>query len=102
MLDWTNRATNSQDGAAKTSGGGRSGGSLIARALGGLIGVYLLIALVVGWYWSQEPSAFQVQQHAQNSAQQAQRQMVTGYTSVETLKQVASTSAKSTSMARSR
>ncbi|PZP78355.1 MAG: DUF2333 domain-containing protein, partial [Ectopseudomonas oleovorans] len=91
MLDWKNRATNSPDGAAKTSGGGRSGGSLIARALGGLIGVYLLIALVVGWYWSQEPSAFQVQQHAQNSAQQAQRQMVTGYTSVETLKQVAST-----------
>ena len=47
MLDWKNRATNSPDGAAKTSGGGRSGGSLIARALGGLIGVYLLIALVV-------------------------------------------------------
>lgn len=91
MLDWKNRATNSPDDAAKTSGGGRTGGSLIARALGSLIGVYLLIALVVGWYWSQEPSAFQVQQHAQNSAQQAQRQMVTGYTSVETLKQVAST-----------
>lgn len=91
MLDWKNRATNSPDDAAKTSGGSRTGGSLIARALGSLIGVYLLIALVVGWYWSQEPSAFQVQQHAQNSAQQAQRQMVTGYTSVETLKQVAST-----------
>ena len=91
MLDWKNRATNSQGGAAKTSGGSRSGGSLIARALGGLIGVYLLIALVVGWYWSQEPSVFQVQQHAQSSAQQAQRQMVTGYTSVETLKQVAGT-----------
>src|SRR5690606_7104309 len=45
----------------------------------------------VGWYWSQEPSAFQVQQHAQTAAQQAQRQMVTGYTTVETLKQVATT-----------
>lgn len=92
MLDWKNRATNSLDGADKASGGGsRGGGSLIARALGGLIGVYLLIALVVGWYWSQEPSAFQVQQHAQTAAQQAQRQMVTGYTTVETLKQVATT-----------
>ena len=91
MLDWKNRSTNSQGSADKASGRDRSGGNLIARSLGGLIGVYLLIALVVGWYWSQEPSAFQVQQHAQNSAQQAQRQMVTGYTSVETLKQVAST-----------
>src|SRR5690606_35803101 len=92
MLDWKNRATNSLDGADKASGGGsRGGGSLIARALGGLIGVYLLIAPVVGWYWRQEPSAFQVQQHAQTAAQQAQRQMVTGYTTVETLKQVATT-----------
>ncbi|UFQ98316.1 DUF2333 family protein [Pseudomonas wenzhouensis] len=86
MLDWKNRSTNSPGSTDKASGS-----SLIARALGGLIGVYLLIALVVGWYWSQEPSAFQVQQHAQSAAQQAQRQMVTGYTTVETLKQVAST-----------
>nr|WP_256836162.1 DUF2333 family protein [Pseudomonas oleovorans] len=91
MLDWKNRSTNSQGSADKASGRDRSGGNLIARSLGGLIGVYLLIALVVGWYWSQEPSAFQVQQHAQSAAQQAQRQMVTGYTTVETLKQVAST-----------
>ncbi|WP_343349018.1 DUF2333 family protein [Pseudomonas sediminis] len=91
MLDWKNRSTNSQGSADKASGRDRSGGNLIARSLGGLIGVYLLIALVVGWYWSQEPSAFQVQQHAQSAAQQAQRQMVIGYTTVETLKQVAST-----------
>ena len=89
MLDWKNRSTNSPGSTAEASG--RSGSSLIARALGGLLGVYLLIALVVGWYWSQEPAAFQVQQHAQAAAQQAQRQMVTGYTTVETLKQVAST-----------
>lgn len=90
MLDWKNRATNAQGSADSSAGGGRSGG-LAARALGGLLVVCLLIALVVGWYWSQEPAAFQVQQQAQVAAQEAQRQMVTGYTTVETLKQVAST-----------
>lgn len=93
MLDWKNRATSSPDGADKsaTSGRGTSGGGLIGRAVGGLLGVYLLIALVVGWYWSQEPERFPVQQHAQSAAQQAQRQLVNGYTTVETLKQVANT-----------
>ncbi|MEW6461656.1 MULTISPECIES: DUF2333 family protein [Pseudomonas] len=93
MLDWKNRAASSPDGTDKTAklGRERSSSSLIGRALGGLLGVYLLVTLVVGWYWSQEPGAFQVQQHAQAAAQQAQRQMVTGYTTVETLKQVAST-----------
>ncbi|MGP0174332.1 DUF2333 family protein [Pseudomonas sp. NCHU5208] len=89
MLDWKNRDKPSPDRADKAAGG--SGSKLMVRAVGGLIGVYLLVTLVVGWYWSQEPAAFQVQQHAQAAAQQAQRQMVTGYTTVETLKQVAST-----------
>ncbi|ARS47557.1 MULTISPECIES: DUF2333 family protein [Pseudomonadaceae] len=93
MLDWKNRAASSPDGTDNTANLGRErgGASLIGRALGGLLGVYLLVALVVGWYWSQEPAAFAVQQHAQAAAQQAQRQLVSGYTTVETLKEVAST-----------
>ncbi|WAJ36902.1 DUF2333 family protein [Pseudomonas sp. GOM7] len=89
MLDWKNRDKPSPERADKAADG--SGSKLMVRAVGGLIGVYLLVTLVIGWYWSQEPAAFQVQQHAQAAAQQAQRQMVTGYTTVETLKQVAST-----------
>ena len=93
MLDWKNRAASSPDAAAKaaTHAGERSGASLVGRAVGGLLGVYLLLALVVGWYWSQEPSAFPVQQRAQAAAEQAKRQLVGGYTTVETLKQVAGT-----------
>lgn len=90
MLDWKNRATSSPDSADKRSTTGK-GGSLIGRALGGLLGVYLLAALVVGWYWSQEPDSFPVQQRAQAAAEQAKRQIVGGYTTVETLKQVAGT-----------
>lgn len=45
----------------------------------------------MGWYWSQEPELFPVQQNAQAAAERAQRKLVTGYTTVETLKQVAQT-----------
>tara|TARA_Y100000782_G_scaffold111785_2_gene140667 strand:- start:1619 stop:2590 length:972 start_codon:yes stop_codon:yes gene_type:complete len=56
-----------------------------------LIGLYLLVALLVGWYWSSEPDRFPVQQHVRQAADASQQQIVNGYTTVETLKQVAST-----------
>ncbi|MBU3058830.1 DUF2333 family protein, partial [Pseudomonas indica] len=67
------------------------GGVWLSRAPGLLLGLYLLITLVLGWYWSQEPGFFPVQQNAQAAAERAQRQLVGGYTTVETLKKVAST-----------
>ena len=63
----------------------------LVRVVGGLLGVYLLVAMLVGWYWSQEPDLFPVQQDAQAAAERAGRQMVTGYTTVETLKEVVDT-----------
>ncbi|TWC41267.1 hypothetical protein FBY03_10212 [Pseudomonas sp. SJZ079] len=93
MLDWKNRATPVRDSADNSVDNVRSqrGGGWLGRALGGLLVIYLLLTLVVGWYWSQEPEMFPVQQRAQAAAQKAHRQMVNGYTTVETLKQVAST-----------
>ncbi|MBM7061337.1 DUF2333 family protein [Pseudomonas sp. UL073] len=92
MLDWKNRAGTARARTADSLDGARSYfAGLWSRALGLLVGLYLLAALVVGWYWSQEPDLFPVQQHVQSAAEQSKRQLVIGYATVETLKQVAQT-----------
>lgn len=93
MLDWKKRAGQARDRVDDSVDDVRSylGGIWVSRALGALLGVYLVGAGVVGWYWSQEPALFPVQQNAQAAAERAQRKLVTGYTTVETLKQVAQT-----------
>lgn len=63
----------------------------LARLASGVLGAYLVGALVVGWYWSLEPERLAVLEIAQQSAEQAGVQRVSGYTTVETLQQVAST-----------
>jgi hypothetical protein len=93
MLDWKNREAKAEpreqvEAVART----RSYlGGLWSRALGTLIGLYLLVCLGLGWYWSQEPALFPVQQNAQAAAERSGQQMVVGYTTVETLKTVAGT-----------
>ena len=93
MLDWKNRAGELRGNVDDSMDGVRSyfGGGWLGKTLGTLLGIYLLGAMLVGWYWSQEPDLFPVQQHAQAAAEQAQRKMVSGYTTVETLKQVSQT-----------
>jgi len=93
MLDWKNRTADARDGAAGTANtsSSPSTGRLAVRSFAGLLGLYLLVALVVGWYWSQEPAQFSVQQRAEASAELNGRKLVNGYTTVETLKQVAGT-----------
>lgn len=93
MFDWMKRSTAARDRVEDSLDDVRSylGGAWLSRALGLTLGLYLLAALLVGWYWSQEPAAFPVQQQAQAAAEQAQRRLVNGYTTVETLKQVANT-----------
>ena len=93
MLDWKNRKNDLRGRVDDSVDDVRSylGGLWLSRALGGLLGLYLLAALVVGWYWSQEPALFPVQQNAKAAAELAQRPLVSGYTTVETVKSVAST-----------
>ncbi len=56
-----------------------------------LVGLYLVVTILLGWYWSQEPALFPVQQNAQIAAEKEGRKMVVGFTTVETLKTVADT-----------
>jgi hypothetical protein len=91
MLDWKNRTAGARNSVDDSAPKARGGKRTLARVGGVVLGLYLVVALLVGWYWSQEPEPFSVQQHAQATAQDARHQMVNGYTTVATLKQVAST-----------
>jgi hypothetical protein len=93
MLDWKNRAGRAPERAAEPKSAARTyiGGVLFSRALATLIGLYLLVTIALGWYWSEEPALFPVQQNAQLAAEKEGKQMVIGYTTVETLKTVAGT-----------
>ncbi|MCY1284826.1 hypothetical protein D9M68_257330 [compost metagenome] len=93
MWDWKKRGGSVRDRVDDSVDDVRAyfGGPWLSRVLAGLLGAYLVVTGAIGWYWSQEPDFFPVQQHAQAAAEQAGRQMVVGYTTVETLKEVAST-----------
>lgn len=93
MLDWKNRAGSAPERAAEPKSATRSyvGGLLFSRALATVVGLYLLVTIALGWYWSQEPELFPVAQNAQVAAEKEGKQMVVGYTTVETLKTVAGT-----------
>ncbi|MDD1012926.1 DUF2333 family protein [Pseudomonas rubra] len=95
MLDWKNRTgkAEARERVEPRTAATRSyfGGLLFSRALGSLIGLYLLVCAGLGWYWSEEPDLFPVQQNAQAAAEKTGKQMVVGYTTIETLKTVAGT-----------
>jgi hypothetical protein len=94
MLDWKNRAGKGEARErADASSGTRSHfkSLLLSKAVLGVLAVYLVVTLLLGWYWSEEPELFPAQQNAQAAAQRDGRQMVVGYTTVETLKAVAGT-----------
>ncbi len=60
----------------------------------GVIGIYLLVCIVIGMYWSSEPEMFSVKENAQQAAVAMQldpQNLPVGFTTVETLKKVAST-----------
>jgi len=90
MLDWKNRFGRPGSSANGATGQGTSRNPLWL-ALVGVVALYLLVTLILGWYWSSEPDRFAVQQHVRQAAEASQRQIVNGYTTVEALKQVATT-----------
>src|SRR5690554_99066 len=93
MLNWKKHTSQARNQASNTMDDAKRyfGGILSSRSLLIIAAAYLFITLIIGWYWSQEPDFFSVQEHTQQAAEQAQRPIVTGYTTVETLKQVATT-----------
>lgn len=103
MLDWKNRTGKTDAKPGQTPSGdkpasststrsrGYLGGLLFSRALLSLVAIYLVVTGALGWYWSEEPALFPVQQDAQLSAERDGKKMVVGYTTVQTLKTVAGT-----------
>lgn len=93
MLDWKNRAGSAKGPAPEPKSANRSylRSVLMSRAVLSVLGLYLLVTGALGWYWSEEPALFPVQQNAQLAAEKEGKQMVLGYTTVETLKTVAGT-----------
>ncbi|MGY2290649.1 DUF2333 family protein [Pseudomonas sp. SDO528_S397] len=93
MLDWKNRAGSAQGPAPEPKSANRSyfRSLLMSRALLTVVCLYLLVTGALGWYWSEEPALFPVQQNAQLAAEKEGKQMVVGYTTVETLKTVVGT-----------
>ncbi|MBP8202994.1 MAG: DUF2333 family protein [Pseudomonas sp.] len=93
MLDWKNRTAGAQQSTAGSTATSTRASSVgwVPRTVGVLLAIYVLLAVVVGWYWSQEPAQFSVQQRAEAAAQARGHKLVNGYTTGETLKQVAST-----------
>ena len=93
MLDWKKREGSARESVKETHEQPRGyfKSILLSRSIGVLVGIYVLVCVGLGWYWSQEPDLFPVQQNAQAAAEKAGLQMVPGFTTVETLKSVAGT-----------
>src|SRR5471032_3506942 len=95
MLDWKNRAGSAGERVEEPKVGreprGYWGGVFFSRALGIVLCIFLVVTILIGWYWSHEPALFPVQQNAQAAAAREGKQMVVGFTTVETLKTIVST-----------
>ena len=87
MLNWKNRTkhqiSDSTDGVKSYFKG-----LWFSRAVLGSLCFLALVNIAVGWYWSQEPELFPVKQTSRTAAETANRELVTGYTTVETVKQI--------------
>jgi len=61
-------------------------------SIGGFVSFIILVILVVGWYWSSEPSPFDVQEEALKRAKKTDvSQLPTGYVYANTLAHIAET-----------
>ena len=93
MLDWKKREGTARESVKepKTQSRGYFKSILLSRSIAVLVAIFIVVNLGLGWYWSQEPYLFPVQQNAQLAAEKEGKQMVPGFTTVETLKTVAGT-----------
>lgn len=68
-----------------------SGGGMVGKLLLIIVVVYLLIAMIVGMYWSSEPDSFSVREHTRATANAMQREPVTGFATTATMIRIAET-----------
>ncbi len=67
------------------------GGGLLPKVIGGGLALYLLLALVLGLFWSSEPDPFSAKQVAADKAKLNGHEVVIGYTTTSTLITLAET-----------
>ena len=93
MLNWKKRSRDARDQVNDSVDDVKSyfGGIWFSRTILTVLAVYLLVTIVIGWYWSQEPEFFSVEEYAQQTAEKNQQPLVPCYTTVVSLKEVAST-----------
>jgi hypothetical protein len=64
---------------------------LAGRIAAALVGVYLVLCVILGWWWDYEPETFGVREHATAHAADRKRSAVIGYTTTATMIRMAST-----------
>ncbi|MAP32128.1 MAG: hypothetical protein CMG81_06220 [Marinobacter sp.] len=67
------------------------GSGVIGKLVVALLVVYLLIAMVLGIYWSSEPDTFSVRDHNRTLASTMDREPVTGFATTATMIRIAET-----------
>jgi len=67
------------------------GGGVLARIIGVVLSIYLLLSLAIGWWWSHEPELIDIKQYAAEHAGEQNRSPVTGYTTTTALIYLAET-----------
>jgi hypothetical protein len=68
-----------------------SGGGMVGKLLLIVVVFYLLIAMIMGMYWSSEPDSFSVREHTRATANAMQREPVTGFATTATMIRIAET-----------
>ncbi|MDX1633336.1 MAG: DUF2333 family protein [Marinobacter sp.] len=68
-----------------------TGGGRTAKVVVALLLLYLLVTIILGIYWSDEPETFSVREHTRQVAEQMNREPVTGFATTSTLIRLAET-----------
>ncbi|KEF30716.1 MAG: DUF2333 family protein [Gammaproteobacteria bacterium] len=67
------------------------GSGVIGKFVLFVLVIYLLVAIILGMYWSSEPETFSVREHTRSVANAMQREPVTGFATTVTMIRIAET-----------
>ena len=67
------------------------GSGVIGKLILALVVVYLLVALVLGMFWSSEPETFSVREHTRSVANSMEREPITGFATTVTMIRIGET-----------